>query len=76
VSGTDKFMSMEQCWSDSDRGKLKYSVKPHCSAILSTTNPTRTDMGSNLGLCNDRPETNCLSHGKTYYLYPSKCVYL
>jgi hypothetical protein len=33
------------------------------SATLSTTNPTRTDPGSNLGLRDERPATNRLSHG-------------
>jgi hypothetical protein len=33
------------------------------SATLSTTNPTWTDQGSNLGLRGDRPATNRLSHG-------------
>jgi hypothetical protein len=33
------------------------------SAILSTTNPTWTDPGSNPGLRGDRPATNRLSHG-------------
>jgi hypothetical protein len=32
------------------------------SATLSTTNPTRTDPGSNLGLRGERPATNRLSH--------------
>jgi hypothetical protein len=33
------------------------------SAILSTTNPTWTDLGSNPGLRGERPATNHLSHG-------------
>jgi hypothetical protein len=33
------------------------------SAILSTTNPTRTQPGSKPGLCGERPATNLLSHG-------------
>ena len=32
------------------------------SATLSTTNPTRTNRGSNLGLRGERPGTNRLSH--------------
>jgi hypothetical protein len=32
-------------------------------ATLSTTNPTWTDPGSNLGLRGERPATNRLSHG-------------
>jgi hypothetical protein len=33
------------------------------SATLSTTNPTRTDPGSNPGLRDERLTTNRLSHG-------------
>jgi hypothetical protein len=33
------------------------------SAILSTTNPTWTDPGSNPGVCAGRPAANDLSHG-------------
>jgi hypothetical protein len=36
------------------------------SATLSTTDPTRTDPGSNPGLRGGRQATNRLSHG-TYY---------
>ena len=38
-------------------------VKTCRSIILSTTNPTRTDPGSNPGLRGKRPATNRLSHG-------------
>jgi hypothetical protein len=38
-----------------------------CStATLSTTNPTWTDPESKLGLCDGRPATNRLSHGKAF----------
>jgi hypothetical protein len=33
---------------------------------LSTTNPTRTDLGSNLGLQGKRPTTNCFSQGTLF----------
>jgi hypothetical protein len=33
------------------------------SATLSTTNPTRIDLGANPGLRGERPATNDLSHG-------------
>jgi hypothetical protein len=36
------------------------------SATLSTTNPTGTDPGSNLGLRGERPATNRLSHGTAF----------
>jgi hypothetical protein len=42
---------MEHRWNEIDGGKLKYSGEKTCpSAILSTTNPTWTDPGSNAGL--------------------------
>jgi hypothetical protein len=34
------------------------------SATLSTTNPTWYDQGVNPGLRDERPVTNCLSHGR------------
>jgi hypothetical protein len=37
--------------------------KTRPSATLSTTNPTWTDPGTNLGLCGERPVNNHLSHG-------------
>jgi hypothetical protein len=36
------------------------------NASLSTTNPTRTDRGTNPGLCGERQETNRLSHGTAF----------
>jgi hypothetical protein len=37
------------------------------SAILSTTNPTWNDRGSNPGLRGERPVTYRLSHGTAFY---------
>jgi hypothetical protein len=37
------------------------------SATLSTTNPTWTDPGSNLGLRGERPAINRLSHGTAHF---------
>jgi len=37
--------------------------KPCASATLSTTNPTYTGLGLNMGLCIDRLASNHLSHG-------------
>jgi hypothetical protein len=34
------------------------------SAALSTTNPTRIDLGANSGLHGEGPATNDLSHGR------------
>jgi hypothetical protein len=45
-------------------GKNRSTWRETCpSATLSTTNPTGTDPGSNLGLRSEMPATNCLSHG-------------
>jgi hypothetical protein len=41
--------------------------KAHHSATLSTTNPTWTDPGTNLGLHDERLATNSLSHDKAIY---------
>jgi len=44
----DEWMSMEQWWYDTDRGKLKYWKKKACrSATLSISNPKRTDLHRN-----------------------------
>ena len=46
------------------QGKTEVLGEKICpSATLSTTNPTRTDPGSNLGLRGERPANNRLSHG-------------
>jgi hypothetical protein len=46
-------------------GKTKeLTEKPYPSATMSTANPTWTDPGVNLGLHDERPATNNLSHGK------------
>jgi hypothetical protein len=39
------------------------------SATLSTTNPTWTDLGTNLSLYGERLATNCLSHGKAVTMF-------
>jgi hypothetical protein len=54
---------MEHRWNEIDRGKPTTRRKTCPSAILSTTNPTWTDPGSNQGLRSGRPATNRLSHG-------------
>jgi hypothetical protein len=41
-------------------GKLTYSEKICTSAALSTINPTWTDLGLNLGYCNEKPAANHL----------------
>jgi hypothetical protein len=57
------FQVMEHQWNLIDRGKPKYSGKTCPSATLSTTNPTWTDPGSNLGLCSGKLADNHLRHG-------------
>jgi hypothetical protein len=44
-------------------GKPKNWEKVCPSTTLSITNPTWSDLGMNLGLCNERPVTVHLSHG-------------
>ena len=61
-------MEMEDLRNDIDRGKKMELVtgKTCPSAILSTKNIIRTDLGSNPALVFDRPATNRLSHGKEF----------
>jgi hypothetical protein len=53
----------EPRWNDIDRGSRITRRKTCPSATLSTTNPTWTDPGANLGFRVKRPATNRLSHG-------------
>jgi hypothetical protein len=50
-------------WNEDWQGKPKYSEKTSPSAILSTTNPTWPDPGSNQGRHVGNPATNRLSYG-------------
>jgi hypothetical protein len=50
-------------WNDIDGENQRTRRKTCPSATLSTTNPTRTDPGKNLGLCSERLASNNLSHG-------------
>jgi hypothetical protein len=47
-------------------GKPKNSKKNRPSTTLSTTSPTWTDPGTNLGLRGERVATNRLSHATAY----------
>ena len=48
-------------------GENRHTRRKTCpSATLSTTNPTWTDPGSNLGLRDERPATYRLSHGTAF----------
>jgi hypothetical protein len=50
-------------WNEDWQGKPKYSEKTCPTATLSTTNPTRPDLGSNPGRRGGKPATNRLSYG-------------
>jgi hypothetical protein len=67
---------MEHPWNKIDRGKTEVLGGKTCpSATLSTTNPTWTNPGSNLGLPGGRAATNRLSHGTATtrdFLYNSR----
>jgi hypothetical protein len=54
-------MSVEQSVEWELAGKPKYSEKTYPSATLSTTNPTRPDLGSILGRSGEKPATNRLT---------------
>ena len=54
-------MSMEQCQNDSDIKNLHNQRKISPSVTLSTINPTGARLGSNSGLCSDRPVTDYLN---------------
>jgi hypothetical protein len=58
----EELKGMEDWWNDTDRGKLKYSVKKLSQCTLPTTNPTWTGLGLNPGLRGDRLAANCLGH--------------
>jgi hypothetical protein len=48
---------------DSDKRKPKYTDENLSHAILSTTNPTRTGVGSKPGFWSERLATNSVRHG-------------
>jgi hypothetical protein len=50
-------------WNENWQRKLKYFEKTCPSATLSTTNPTRPDLGSNPSRRGGKPATNRLSYG-------------
>jgi hypothetical protein len=66
----DEWMSMEQWWNDTDRGKLKYSqTNPFRCHIVHHRCP-HNGPGSNKVLRADRSATNRLNHGTTFW-YPN-----
>ena len=64
----DERISMEHWLSDTDRGKPcyweKHTVRPYAS--LSTTKPTRNELGSNLHLRSDKQLANDLSKANVH----------
>ena len=59
-SSIKNWIGVERLWDDTDRGKEKYWEK-HChTTTWSTTNLTRTDLGSDQGLRGEKPATNRL----------------
>jgi hypothetical protein len=48
--------------------KCNTQIKLLSSATLSTINPIKTGMGSNLSLCGERPVTNHLSHSMACFI--------
>ena len=62
MSVISMMMSMEHQWNNTEGGKSSTPRKTHPSATLSTTNPTWTGWKLDLGIHDDRPTTNYLSH--------------
>jgi hypothetical protein len=60
---------VEWCW----RQHRRTRTKTCSSATLSATTLERTGLGSNPGLCNERPETNGLSQGTAFPVTPTAC---
>jgi hypothetical protein len=55
--------SMEHLWNDRTGENQRTRRKTSLGPSLSTTNPTWTDPGTNLGSRGERLVTNCLNHG-------------
>jgi hypothetical protein len=68
ASAIDGWINLEHWWNDTDRGKpsTRWQICP--SATLSTTKPTWTGLGLNLGLRGERRAINRLSHGTALLL--------
>jgi len=56
-------MNMEQQWYDANTGNQNIWRQACPSPILSTTDPTKTGLGLNLCLCEERLVTSHLNHG-------------
>jgi hypothetical protein len=55
-------------WNEKWQGNPKYSERNCPSATLSTTNPTRPDLGSNQGRRGGKPATSRQSYGTAFSL--------
>jgi hypothetical protein len=66
VCVVDEWMSVEQWWNDTDRGNWSTGRKTCHNATFSTTNLTRTGLGSNTGLIGDRLATKRLNQCTVY----------
>jgi hypothetical protein len=58
----------ESWWNDTDREKPNNAERNLFSVTVSTTNPTWTDPGVNLGLHVEGWATDCLSHGMAHLM--------
>jgi hypothetical protein len=59
----------EWAWNDTDRLRMEYIEKNMSKFYFIITNPIFTALGSNPGLCDERPVTNHLNHGNITYAY-------
>jgi hypothetical protein len=66
ASVVDEWMSMEQWWNDTDRGKVKYSNKNLSQCQFSTLNLTQTELGSKPSFRGEKSAIHCLSHGTSH----------
>jgi len=62
----DEGKSMKHLGNATDRTKLKYLDK-NLSQCHTNTNPTCTGLGSNPGLCSNRPATSSPKHGTLHH---------
>jgi hypothetical protein len=67
----DRWWVSSSRWNENWQEKPKYLEKTRLSAMLSTTNPTWPDLGSNPDSRGGKPATNRLSYGVAYLRYVS-----
>jgi hypothetical protein len=56
-------MSMELWWNETERENQFVWRETYLMTTVPTKIPTRAGLGSNLGLCGDRPAKNLFTHG-------------